>query len=66
MKSDTLKIPEATERGYAECPIGGCFDGAYPKSKTRRGRVQDGGQLCPTLMAKSSEIYVFEGEYYER
>lgn len=59
-----LRIPQATSKGYVEVPVGGCFDWTYPDSKTRRGRVQGGGQICPTLMANDPEIYVFEG-YYE-
>lgn len=59
----TLKIPQATKKGYIECPIGGCFDWSYPTSKLRRGRVQVGGNVCPTLMAGEPEIYVFEGVY---
>ena len=39
----TLKIPQATKMGFIEVPIGGCFDGSYPDSKTRRGRVIGGG-----------------------
>ena len=40
-----LKIPQATKKGYIEVEEGGVFDAAYPESKTRRGRVQDGGQF---------------------
>lgn len=43
----TLKIPQATKMGFIEVPIGGCFDGSYPDSKTRRGRVIGGGRLAP-------------------
>lgn len=57
----TLKIPQATKLGYIEVPEGGCFDGSYLGSKTRRGRVQGGGEICPTLMANLQEIYIFEG-----
>lgn len=56
-----LRIPQATSKGYVEVPVGGVFDGSYLTSKTRRGRVQGGGMLCPTLCAGESEIYVFEG-----
>ena len=42
----TLKIPQATKKGYIECPVGGCFDWSYPTSKLRRGRVQ-GGECLP-------------------
>lgn len=58
-----LKIRQATKKGWIECPIGGCFDGSFPTSKLRRGRVQGGGQICLTLMAGEPEIYVYEGCY---
>lgn len=45
-----------------EIPVGGCFDASYVSSKTRRGRVQDGGTVAPTLCAKNMEIYVYEGK----
>ena len=38
-----LKIPQATEKGFIEVEPNGAFDFAYPTSKTRRGRVQMGG-----------------------
>lgn len=56
----TLKIPQATKKGYIEVPIGGCFDASYLNSKTRRGRVQGGGTICPTLMANEPEIWIVE------
>lgn len=56
-----LRIRQATKRGWVECPIGGVFDGSYLTSKTRRGRIQEGGAICPTLTAGEPEIYVFEG-----
>lgn len=40
---NVLKIRQATEKGYIECHPNGCFDGSYPSSKLRRGRVQGGG-----------------------
>ena len=55
-----LKIKEATEKGYAEVEEGGVFDANYPTSKTRRGRVQGGGKICPTLTTVGHEIYYFE------
>lgn len=58
---EKLRIPQATSKGYIECPVGGCFDWSFPTSKLRRGRVQGGGNICPTLMAGEPEIYVFEG-----
>ena len=43
---EKIRIREATERGYAEVGIGGVFDASYPTSKTRRGRVQEGGRFA--------------------
>ena len=59
--NEYLKIPQATVKGWIPCPVNGCFDMSYPKSELRRGRVQGGGDICPTLMAGEPEIMVFEG-----
>lgn len=50
-----IKIKQATKEGEIACKVGGCFDASYPDSKTRRGRVQEGGDVVPTLTASSSE-----------
>lgn len=42
MEEFKIHVPQATRQGYAECPINGVFDWAYPSSKLRRGRVQGG------------------------
>lgn len=55
-----IRIPQATKQGYIEVEPGGVFDAAYPESKTRRGRVQEGGQVSPTLCT-SNELSVYEG-----
>ena len=55
-----LKIPQATSKGYIECPVGGVFDWAYPNSKNRRGRVQGVGMIAPTLTC-TSVLLLFEG-----
>lgn len=57
-----LCIPQATEKGFIEVEPNGVFDFAYPNSKTRRGRVQMGGAVSPTLTC-STEIYVYEVIY---
>lgn len=44
-----VKIKQATKQGYIECPQGGVFSIAFPKSELRRGRVIDNGQTSPTL-----------------
>ncbi len=51
MKNDRIGIKQATKKGYIECCVPGVADFAYPESKLRRGRVQGGGGLSPTLMA---------------
>lgn len=42
-------VPSNTAEGYVECEVGGVLDISYPCSTTRRGRVQDGGTIAPTL-----------------
>lgn len=48
---ETIKIGQATKKGYIECVRGGVADFSFPSSKLRRGRVQGGGNISPTLMA---------------
>lgn len=50
-----VEIKQATKEGTIKCKVGGCYDASYPDSKTRRGRVQEGGDIVPTLTASSSE-----------
>ena len=59
-----MKIRLATRKGWVDVPKGGVFDASYPKSKSRRGRYQQG--ICPTIMANNMEIYVYEGENEDR
>lgn len=59
-----IAIPQATKQGYIEVDEGGVFDAAYPESTTRRGRVQDGGKVAPTLLT-SNELCVYEGVEYK-
>jgi len=51
-------IPQATKQGFIECEIGGVFDNSFPDSKTRRGRVQENGQICPTLQTSNGIVRV--------
>lgn len=53
---ETVKIKQATKDGYIECEVGGVADLSYPNSKTIRGRVQDRGNICPTLTAQNQDI----------
>ena len=38
-----LRVRQATERGYTDCPVLGCADLAYPDSTLRRARTIGGG-----------------------
>ena len=60
---ETLRIRQATKVGFIDVKKGGVFDASFPRSKTRRGRVQgNGGDICPTLTASASDcILRFEG-----
>ena len=63
-EGEEMKIKNATKQGYIECPAGGCFDGQFPDSNDRRGRVQEGGNVTPTLTAEGSQqIYYNEDEW---
>ena len=53
---ESVKIKQATKDGYVECKVGGVADLSFPSSTTRRGRVQDNGDTCPTLMAGEQDI----------
>lgn len=53
---EKVKIRQATKKGYIECEVGGVADFSYPTSKLRRGRVQGGGNICPTITAQSMGI----------
>ena len=53
---ETVRIKQATKEGYIECKVGGVADLLYPSSTTRRGRVQDGGDVCPTITAMENGI----------
>lgn len=57
---EKIRIPHATKAGFLEVTPGMVFDGSYLTSKTRRGRIQGGGLVCPTLCAGEPEIYYFE------
>lgn len=60
---ETVGIKQATKSGYIECDVGGVFDASYPESETRRGRVQDNGNVCPTITAQNQELCHLETAY---
>ena len=55
MKMEKIRIPQATKEGYIECEVGGVYDGSYPDSKTRRGRVQGGAASRQQLPATARD-----------
>lgn len=60
MDREYVGIRQATQKGYIECEIGGVADFSYPTSKLRRGRVQGGGHVCPTLTSQSMGFVVLK------
>lgn len=60
---ETVKIKQATKDGYIECDVGGVFDASYPNSATPRGRVQESGNVCPTITAQNQELCHLETAY---
>ena len=52
---EELKIKQATKEGTISVKVGGCYDASFPGSTTPRGRVQEGGDVAPTLTAGSNE-----------
>lgn len=54
-----LRIRQATEQGYTDCPAPGAADLSYPTSALRRSRTVGGGKLVNALTAASSNPFVF-------
>ena len=50
---DTVMIRQATKDGVVPCRIGGVADLTFPDSTTRRGRVIENGEICPTLTTEN-------------
>lgn len=58
-----IRIKNATKQGFIEIREGGVLDLSYPDSKTRRGRVIEGGSICPTLDTGCEVgVVIVEGE----
>lgn len=60
--NNRVAIRQATKKGYIECEVGGVADLSYPDSKTRRGRVQEEGNVCPTITATETGVCKIESE----
>lgn len=46
---EEIKIKQATKQGWIEMVSGGVVDLSFPTSKTRRGRVEEKGNIAPTI-----------------
>lgn len=62
-KDNMVLVKQATKQGYTECKLGGVIDISFPDSATRRGRVQNQGEICPTLMSQNQELCKIENQY---
>jgi DNA (cytosine-5)-methyltransferase 1 len=60
---EIVRIKQATSQGYIECEVGGVADLSFPDSNTRRGIVQEKGQVSPALMAGEQDICRIENQY---
>ncbi len=60
MVVEKIRIKQATKKGYIECENGGVFDSSYPTSDKRRGRVQHGGLVTPTITTSGDHIMRIE------
>ena len=56
IENNKVAIKQATKQGYIECEVGGVADFSYPDRKTRRGRVQNNGNVSPTITATETGI----------
>lgn len=58
-KDNVILVRQKTQKGYEECRINGIANLVYPKIE-KRGRVQEHGEICPTLTTVSHGIYRLE------
>ena len=61
---DKIQIKQATKQGYIEIDLAEreskwIADLSYPTSKTRRGRIENNGQISPTITTTGG-LYVLE------
>lgn len=56
LENTTIRVPEATKKGFAEATIGDSINLAHPNSKTRRGRVGKG--VASTLLTSCEQVAV--------
>lgn len=62
---EAVMVKQATKAGFIKWKVGGVADLSFPTSKTRRGRVQAGGTVSPTIMSSNQELYKLERKEME-
>ena len=55
----SLRVTEATKKGFTEIDPGECYDSTFPSSKTRRGRAMR--TKCNCLTASNFEYHYWNG-----
>lgn len=59
---EKIGIRQAVKEGYIICSIPGCADLSYPTSLIRRGRVQGGGKISPTITTSCGVCKIIKWE----
>lgn len=62
---EAVMVKQAKKAGFIKWQVGGVADLSFPTSKTRRGRVQAGGTVSPTIMSSNQELYKLERKEME-
>lgn len=56
---EKIRIKNNTKQGWIEMKVGGVADLSFPTSKTRRGRVEEEGQIAPTITTTGG-LYIID------
>lgn len=54
-------VKQSTKKGYIECVNNGIANLSYPNSSSKRGRVQGGGKISPTITTNNILCGVNQG-----
>lgn len=65
-EKNPIRIKANNSLGYYELMNGGEIDFTYPKSSSRRARVQDNGRTCPTITTTGEIGIMNKDETYYR
>lgn len=53
-----IEVRVSTEKGYIEMIDSGICDLCFPNSKSRRGRVQYNGTICPSITSSGMMLCI--------